>query len=535
MTPDIISQPTTSYKLLAGIEQIIDAVRPTIGPIPRLVAVNNAHQPLPELLDSAALIARRIFALSERSEDVGAMYLRHLLWKQQEAYGDGTATTALIFHHIFAAGLRYIAAGGNAQSLKRHLLANLDCVLAAFDRQIIPANSQAHYANFARSAGANEALSQALAQILDVIGAYGRLEVVDGHSKNLDWTFVEGMQWNSGVHHKEMLPPNSALALVEPAILLTDQKIDNPLGLAPAMMAAHKNGYRSLVMIAPEISAGALGFIHKNNQERRDVFQIIANRIPGNTEAERFDALDDIAVITGATPILGITGRTLSAVTVEDLGSARRVQVSEKYLGIIGGNGDPRARQQLAVTLKNRYENAQPEAQSALQLRLGRLSGGTAVLSVGANSLAEMEEIKDIAKTVFPQLQRASLSGIIAGGGSAFLTCKSTLMQSHQHISDTDERVARNILAEALTMPTLQILENAGLEARPFLHHIEAAGQGYGADARTGEIIHMQDFGIIDSAAIWRSALEMAVRSAALALTVDVIVHHRKAEISLEP
>ena len=531
----IVSQPETSYKLLAGIEQVINAVRPTIGPLPRMVAVNNAHQQKPELLDSAALIARRIFALPDRSEDVGAMYLRHLLWKQQERYGDGTATTALIFHHIYSSGLRYVAAGGNTQSLKRYLLLHLERILSFFDQQVIPMNSQKQYKHLAQSIGSSKELATPLAEILDVIGAYGRLEVIDGRSKDLNWTFIEGLQWNSGVHQRDILPQDGGLELVKPAILLTDQKIDKPTHLAPAMTAAFQSGYHSLLILTPELSHEALGFIYSNNQRHHDVFQIVPNRIPGNTETDKANALHDIATVTGAQTILSITGRELSSVTATDFGTAQRVRVSEKYLGIIGGKGDPLARQQLANSLKARLKQAQTGEADVLRHRLGRLIGGTAVLAIGANSLAQMEERKELVKRIFPQLQRASLGGIVAGGGVGLLNCKQALVEQQALACDLDEQFALRILSEAMEAPMLQILENAGLQARPMLHRVEMSGKGYGVDTKSEQIKHMLEVGIVDAAVVWRSALETAVRSAALALTVDVIVHHHKPEISLAP
>ena len=262
--PSVVFQPQTHRGMQQGVNQLVEVVRPTLGPCPRVVAVENVlRHKSPELLDSAGLISRRLIELPGRSADTGAMLLRHVLWKVHDEVGDATATAAVLFHAIYNRGLTYLAAGGNAIQLRRYLERGLTEILAELDRQTLPLAGQARLAHLAESLCFDPPLAQLLGEIFDIVGEYGQVDIRRGHGRALERSYVEGVFWPGGVLSQLML--DAALAtrvdMTNPAILITDLDLEDPRALMLVLEPAMDQQIRSLIIVANKLSDATTGLL----------------------------------------------------------------------------------------------------------------------------------------------------------------------------------------------------------------------------------------------------------------------------------
>jgi chaperonin GroEL len=268
-----------------GINQLVNAIRPTLGPLPRMVAIDRLiDNKAPELLDNGGIIARRIFELQDRNADMGAMYLRHLLWRIHETVGDGTATTAVLFQTIFNEGVPYIVAGGNAMMLRRHLEAGMHLILDELEQMTIPLQGQEKLVQMARSVCYDPSLAKTLGEIFDYIGAYGRLEIRTGRSREIRREYVEGSYWNSKrlINTQSGTPANVKTELPDASILIGDINIDDPRDLSTILGMAQKASLSNLVIVANSVSDAGLGLLHRVNQVSK-AFKVIAAKVPGTS------------------------------------------------------------------------------------------------------------------------------------------------------------------------------------------------------------------------------------------------------------
>ncbi|MCC7446021.1 MAG: chaperonin GroEL [Anaerolineae bacterium] len=535
-TQRIIFQPAAAYRMLRGVDQLANAVRVTLGPRPRYVAIerpNNGSQP--ELLDNGGIIARRVVELPDRDEDMGAMLLRNLMWRLNDQVGDGTATAAVLFQSVFREGIRYIAAGGNAMLLRNHLERGLAIMLDTLDQMTIRVQGKEQLAQVAESICHDAPLAEKLGEIFDVIGEYGRLEIKQGNSRALEIEYNEGMYWDSGAHSPYMLPEQAGQAtnLEEVAILLTDLTVDDPMQLVPILEMALQVGVRGLVIVARQLSARGIALLLVNQQKLTD-FRVIAVRTPGLSDDEKAVALNDMAMAVGGQPILQAAGQTLQGVTIDDLGYARQAWANTTHFGVVGGGGDPRQLRSHLMTLRTLLRRTHDPAQrKSLQQRLGRLMGGSATLWVGGATNLEVTTRQELAQRTADSLRGAVLEGILPGGGAALLACCPALQEQYEQSVDPDERAACRILMEAAELPIRTILANAGVNADKVLARLDHGGVGCGYDVRTGQIVDMAQAGVLDVTAVQKAALRSAVAGAALALTVDVLVHRKRPEMAM--
>lgn len=531
----VVFQPTTSRGMQRGINQIVDALRPTLGPRPRTVAIEGNVKGKVELLDSGGVIARRIIELPDRDADVGAMFLRQMLWQVHEDAGDGTATAAVLFEAIFNEGVRYLTAGGNAQRLRRHLEAGLDIILDTLTRMTVPVEGREQLAHIARSVCYDAPLAGMLGEIFDIIGEFGRLELRKGQSRELVREYVEGMFWDRGLMSREMILDrvNQITQFENAAILISDLSIDDPRDLVPALTAAYKDGLRALLIVAGSLSSNALGFLIANNKPDR--MRLMAVKAPEIGD-EQPAALMDLAMLTGGRPFLKAAGDTLRAVNPEDLGRARRAWADTRFFGIVGGKGDPRALRRHIADLRAAYQGANDPAQrQKLRKRIGKLMGGSATLWVGAATDKEVEARKELAERTAEALRGALMAGVVPGGGVALLACQPALEARLHASTETDAQAAYRMLLKALEAPARTIIANAGYEASAVIAEVKQAGPGCGFDVVSGRVVDMAEAGIFDVAPALKAAAHGAIASAALALTVDVMVHKRKRETRYAP
>lgn len=532
----VLFQPHTREALKAGIDTLASAVAATLGPLTGPVALDDKDRGgSPELLDDGGTIARRILQLDDADADVGAMLLREILWRQREVYGDGAATAAVMFQTVFAEGQRFISAGGNAMLLRQALETGLSCLLKSLQQQIRPLETQADIERVARSIGGDGDVAATLADIFDVLGAHGAIEIREG-GRDLGHEFFLGSYWESQV------PSNIAfeavvghrIELQNTAWLISDFALEDLNALVKLVTDTDAAGYNSLVIVAKSFSQQIIAAQGANS--RMQGFQLVYLEPTGLVD-EQEAALDDLALITGGQVLRTITGDTLNSTALASLGESELAWVDRNRFGIIAGGGDEAVVERQVETLEARYSRSDDERQQVLlRARIGRLRGGSAVVYAAGSSESELQyQTKVISRTI-AAMRAALLGGTLPGGGAALLRCLDTLRERYADSADLYERAAWDILRKAAEAPCRMLLENAGHEAPGLVvDQIASAMNGAGYDLRVGPVVDMHREGVIDSAAALMGAARNGIGGAALALTVDTIVHRANPPLAIEP
>ena len=541
-TRRVVFQPVVHRRVQRGIDLIVDAIRPTLGPLPRFVAIERTpNSRAPELLDSGGVIARRIIQLPNRDEDMGAMFVRHLLWRLQERVGDGTATAATLLQAIYREGVRHVAAGGSPMRLRHHLERGMALILNSLDAMTLQEEEElegkARLAQIAESICHDAELAGMLGEVFDIIGPHGQLDIRTGRSRALEREYVEGMHWAGGVLSREMIADRMRLRtdLDNAAILITNLEIDDPQGLVPIMEMTLRAGTRALLIVAVKLSERAIALTLGASRDPAK-FRAVAVKTPGARVDDQIAVLQDLAALTGGRPFERGAGHTLRDVSADDLGYARRVWADSRFFGVFGGKGDPRALRAHIAALREAHRHAEDsEQRKAIQQRIGKLMGGSATLLVGGATESEITARKEVAERAASVLRGAMLEGVLPGGGVALLACQPAIRRLLEQSQDEDERAACRILLAALEAPTRAILENAGCDVSAVMAEIARAGQGYGYDVRAGQLADMAQAGVFDSAAALKAAVHGAISSAALALTTDVLIHRKQTGPNFTP
>lgn len=519
-----------------GVGQIVAAIRPTLGPLPRAVAVQRLERSMiPELLDDGAEIARRIIALPGAREDAGAMYLRGFLRRLQKDVGDGGATAAVIFAAMLKGGRLAIASGVPAQLLRPQLERAGELVRRELASMAIVSHERQDLIHAACSVCHDDELAGLLGDAFDVAGEYGEVVIAPSKRRESWREFVAGSYWDGGVHSTPMLRDavRQRTDIVDAALVVGNLAIDDPLTLAPALHAARSSGAGGLAVVAKSISADALAILAANGSAD---FPIVAVRSPGLSEDDRRGALQDLAVMTGGRAFLDEAGDRLGAISASDLGRARRIWATPQQFGIVSGGGDARAVRAHIGQLASRHDRAaNPEERRQAAHRLGKFHGVSSTIWVGADSVLAASGRIEVAGRTALVVRRVIRHGSVAGGGAALLACRRSLLARMAGADDPAERAALRVVADALEAPFRGILENCGFEAAPALARLAGEPAGYGFDARTGRIVEMREAGILDPAAVLAAAAAGAIVSAALALTIDAIVVTRKTDVSVDP
>jgi chaperonin GroEL len=502
---------------------------------------------MPEMLDNGGTIAQRIIELADRDADVGAMLMREMLWSLKDQVGDGTATAAILFQAVYDGGVHYLASGGNAARLHHHLDQGMRLILDHLASMTIPVAGKENLARLAETICYDPPLARLLGEIFDIIGEYGRLEIRPGRGRELEREYVEGMYWERGLVSREMIVDRTRARtdFEDAAILISDLEIEEPQQLFPALELAIGSQIRALLIVAGKVSDKAIAFLLAN--KKPDKFQAIAVTTPGWGAEEQAWALQDLSVLTGGRPFIKVAGDTLNKIALDDLGRARRVWADTRNFGIAGGKGDPRALRGHIASLRATYQEAEDLVLSdKLLKRIGILLGGSATLWVGGATELEIKEREETAKRTAAAMRGALRDGVLPGGGVALLACRPVLQQALERSSEPDERAAYRILIKAMEAPVRTIVANAGYDAADAMAEIKLAertrgeareltgnpeermGPGYGFDVTSGQVVDMAQAGIIDAANVLKLAVFSALASAGLALTIDVLVHHKE-------
>ena len=532
--PGLVFQPNVHDNIGRGIDKLVAAIRPTLGPTPRTVAITHLDnaQKTPEVLDNGGIIARRVIEMGERNEDIGAMLARALICRQHDKMGDGSATAAVLLQAIYRGGVHYLAAGGNAMRLRHYLERALAHVLIALDEMTVPVAGKDKLAQVAESICHDPQLAKLLGEIFDVIGVYGQLDIRKDHSRELRREYIEGMFWNSGLFSREMIADHRELQTVyeEPAIVIADFQINDPRHIMPMLEIAVEQKIEKLLLIAGELSGDAIAGLTMANGKLAN-FQVMAVRGPGMNPDDRQAAIEDLAALTGGRPLLSVAGNSLKDISRANFGWARRAWASTHNFGIIGGKGDPRRLRQHVNNLQTQYQRSDDkERREKLQGRIGKLMGGSATLWIGGLSETDIDDRKALAESTADAMRAAVEDGVLPGGGMALTDCRRLLAPMLENGADPDQRAAFRILHDALAEPARAIYENAGYEPGEIFARIMHSDKSHGFDVISGELVDMNS--LLDSAASLKSALRNAVMTAGMALTIDVLVHHKTPEIS---
>jgi chaperonin GroEL len=542
--PAVTLQPQTYHDLWNGTNQIINAIRPTLGPLPRLVAMEKFKgKEQPEFLDDGATIARRIIQVRPRGADVGAMIVRQALWKMHQEVGDGSTTMGVIYQSLLQEGIRAVTQFGcNPMLLREGLEKGLQPVLACLRQEATPLLGKDAIARIARGMCQEDfELAEMLGEIFDITGADGMIIVEGGNRWGLEREYIEGTYWDlSGWFSRHLVSDQVEMRTVfeDASIFISNLTLTDPGPWVPVLEKCVKGGIKKLVVVAKEVSDGVIGLLVNNNAAK--TIESVAVRIPRIQEMDQVAAMEDIATLTGGKIFQAAASARLDDFQVEDLGFARRAWATESLFGIYGGKGDPRLIRQHINQLRHSLKEVREfgiydEAhwQVEVQKRIARMVGGTAILRVGGLTETERETRKEIANRAVAGLRHAVRSGVVPGGGTALLNAQSVLAAIHPQ--GEEEPVALKILARALEEPMRAIASNAGAQPDVVIEKMKSAPQGTGFDARTGRIVDMRQAGILDSLLVLEKALQIAVHSAAMALTTDVIIHHKWPKESVEP
>ena len=531
----IVAGPSAHAALLRGIERMAGLLRPTLGPLPRSVAISPilGSQP-PEVLDSAANIARRTVQLPDPFEDMGAMLLRHLVWRVFEQAGDGTATAAVLASRLVQSGLRYLAAGGSPQSVRRGLELALSEVCEELKHQSRAIDGPAGIASAVVGVVLDSKLAEMIGEVVDAVGQDGSIQVENAQGTQTTLDYVDGVCWNEGYvspFFTGRQSTASAVRLVQTRILLTSYPLDRTEQLVPALESCVAAGNRNLLVIAPDIRDAAVGLLMLN-RERGVLDGVVAVRAPSSGD-QQVRILEDIAVLTGGRCVLRERSDTLESVNVDDLGQARQVWANRTAFGILGGHGARAAvRERVSHARAELAATTDDETRQIIRERIGRLAGTAAVIRVGAATPTEQEQLKLRIEAGIRSGRLALRDGVVPGGGAALLTCISRL--EGLPVSG-DERVGVRIMADALAEPMRVMLANAGLESSTIICETRRRGGRAVFDILRHEWVDPWTTGRQDSLAVVLAAIHSSVSLATTALMTDVLVHRRNPPTSLEP
>jgi chaperonin GroEL len=536
----VTKQPKSYRSLLRGVDKLVKAIQPTLGPLPRLVALTgNQADRSPELIDDGGVIARRIIQLPDRDEDMGAMYLRHLLWRMREDCGDGTATTAVIFNEILQQGVRYIVNGGNAMPLRAYLEKGARLVYDELAKMSRPVEGKDMLVHIAESICYDREMAAMLGEIFETIGEYGHFELRTGNSRGVYHEYTEGSYWEGMLHSKAMIndPAENRAHLENAAVLATDFVVDDLHHLVRMITEAKKAGKTALMLICSTISDACVGFL--TMESTRAILPVFAVNTPYSRQDYQMAAIEDIGVLTEAIPMTRQAGETLESVRAENFGQARSVWAKDQFFGIVGGQGDPRKIRRHFASLKKLHASLDNgETRDIVRQRIGKVMGGSAILWVGGVTESEIKVRKDLAERTAEAMRGAMLKGVLPGAGLSFLACKpalqAALQAAQQPGSDPDEAAAYRILIGAMDVPLRAIAANAGLKPDEVMADLKHAGPGSGYDIFQKQAVPAAQITVLDSASVVQAAAYRSITGAALLLTVDVLIRVKKPETVLE-
>ncbi|EAJ9124998.1 chaperonin GroEL [Campylobacter coli] len=523
MAKEIIFSDEARNKLYEGVKKLNDAVKVTMGPRGRNVLIQKSFG-APSITKDGVSVAKEV-ELKDSLENMGASLVREVASKTADQAGDGTTTATVLAHAIFQEGLRNITAGANPIEVKRGMDKACEAIVAELKKLSREVKDKKEIAQVATiSANSDEKIGNLIADAMEKVGKDGVITVEEAKSINDELNVVEGMQFDRGYLSPYFITnaEKMTVELSSPYILLFDKKITNLKDLLPVLEQIQKTG-KPLLIIAEDIEGEALATLVVN--KLRGVLNISAVKAPGFGD-RRKAMLEDIAILTGGEVISEELGRTLESATIQDLGQASSVIIDKDNTTIVNGAGEKANIDARVNQIKAQItETTSDYDREKLQERLAKLSGGVAVIKVGAATETEMKEKKDRVDDALSATKAAVEEGIVIGGGAALIKAKAKIKLDLQG----DEAIGAAIVERALRAPLRQIAENAGFDAGVVVNSVEnAKDENTGFDAAKGEYVNMLESGIIDPVKVERVALLNAVSVASMLLTTEATISEIK-------
>jgi chaperonin GroEL len=507
-------------QLKTGIDALANAVKVTLGPRGRNVAIDKKWG-APTITHDGVTVAKEI-ELEDHFQNMGAQMLKQAATKTNDVAGDGTTTATVLAQAIVTEGLRNLAAGANPMLLKRGIDAGTRAVVDEIKKLSIPVKGHSDIEHIAAIAGNDPEIGKLLAQAMDKVGRDGVITVEEGKSLKVEVEYTEGMQFDRGYISPYFVSDLQRMeaSLDEPYVLLTDKKISGTSDLIPVLEKLVQTGHKDMLIVAEDVDAEALATLVVN--KLRGILNVVAVKAPGFGD-RRKEMLRDLATLTGATLISAEVGKQLEDAGLEDLGQARRIVATKDDTTIIEGRGRPEDIQGRIKQIKVQIDETTSDYdKEKLQERLAKLSGGVAVIKVGAATEIELKEKKARVEDALHATRAAIDEGIIAGGGATLLRAASAVDRLGLH---GDEHTGAEILKRALQEPLRQLVANAGLEGSVVVEHLSREKRtNWGFDVMSEGYVDLVKAGIIDPAKVTRSALENAASVAGMILSTEALV-----------
>lgn len=503
-----------------GVKKLADAVKVTLGPKGRYVALERSFG-APLVTNDGVTVAREV-ELEDPVENMGAQLVREAAVKTNDVAGDGTTTATLLADVIVSEGLRNVTAGADALGIRRGIVKATDAVVEAIKADATEITTKDQIANVGTISAGDAVIGEKIAEAMDEVGKDGAISVEESQTFGIDIDIVQGMQYDRGYISPYMATDTERMEAVlnDPYILLTDLKVTSIQDLVPLLEQIMKSG-RSLLIVAEDVEGEALGTLLLN--KLRGTLNVVAIKAPGFGD-RRARILEDIAVVTGGKVVSKDFGMTLADVTIDALGTAKTVKVSKDTTVIVDGAGDKAAVDARVASMRAEYDRLDSDFdREKLQERLSKLSGGVAVLKVGAATESELKETKSRIEDALQATRAAVEEGIVAGGGVALINAISAL--DELEAADTDEQVGIDIIRKALEAPMRAIATNAGYEGSVIVEKVKGFAKGEGINFANGEQGDMIKMGVNDPVKVTRTALQSAASVAALILITEATIN----------
>jgi len=525
MAKQLVFSEEARRKLKTGIDVVVKAVATTLGPKGRNVAIDRKFGS-PTITHDGVTVAKEI-ELEDPFENMGAQLLKEAATKTNDIAGDGTTTSTVLAHAIVTEGLKNLAAGANPMLLKRGIEAAAKAVSDEIIDQAIDITTKAEIGNVATISAQDREIGELIAEVMDKVGKDGVITVEESRGLQFETEYVEGMQFDRGYISPYFVTDSENMEAVieEPNVLVYDKKISAASDIVPLLEKMVQVGKRELLIIAEDIDGEALATLVLN--KLRGMLNVLAVKAPGFGD-RRKAMLQDIATLTGATVISEETGRKLETVTIEDLGQAEKVVCTKDDTTVVGGKGDSSAIKGRIEQIRVEIENSTSDYdREKLQERLAKLSGGVAIIRVGAATETELKEKKHRVEDALSATRAAVEEGIVPGGGVALINAMSSL--DGLEMDSTDAQIGVKIVRNALEIPLRKIAANAGQDGSVVLENVRQAqvkdsNKQIGYDVLTEQYVDMVEGGVIDPAKVTRGALENAASIAAMILTTEALI-----------
>lgn len=529
MAKDIKFSADARSSMVRGVDILANTVKVTLGPKGRNVVLEKSFGS-PLITNDGVTIAKEI-ELEDHFENMGAKLVSEVASKTNDIAGDGTTTATVLTQAIVREGIKNVTAGANPIGIRRGIEAAVATAVEALKSNSVPVSNKEAIAQVAAVSSRSEKVGEYISEAMEKVGNDGVITIEESKGMETELDVVEGMQFDRGYLSQYMVTDNEKMVaeLDNPYILITDKKISNIQEILPLLENILKTN-RPLLIVADDVDGEALPTLVLN--KIRGTFNVVAVKAPGFGD-RRKAMLEDIAVLTGGTVITDDLGLELKDATIEALGQASKVTVDKDSTVIVEGSGNPEAIANRVAVIKSQIESSTSEFdREKLQERLAKLSGGVAVIKVGAATETELKEMKLRIEDALNATRAAVEEGIVSGGGTAYINVLDAVAGLELA---GDEGTGRNIVLRALEEPVRQIALNAGFEGSIVIDRLKNSEAGTGFNAATGEWVNMIEAGIIDPVKVTRSALQNAASVASLILTTEAVVANQPEPASPAP